>query len=316
VNVRNANAARIKAIDCNFQGRINNAYATLLMNTGAGADSRFDLEGCLIRTPPTFSNGVLVQHSAGAMSFTDCEVVLAGGGFSAGFGNRLGYWSVLGSTSCTLERTTFNTEQGGQAAIMLRGAPECHTQIRNCSFVDSVVPGPVGGSPNIVQTEAGVGNLDLRIQHSTFASIDLTSPTTRAVQVTTDGTGAQTVTLDNNIFYLPTSNVGAVRFSSVDPPAFPITINAGTNLRYTGAGTALVEQLTGTILTQDPLLLADSIHIQTFSPAAGAGVDLGFAVDIDGEARPNPVGNGPDLGADEVEDTEAPLGATNWLAYQ
>jgi hypothetical protein len=47
----------------------------------------------------------------------------------------------------------------------------------------------------------------------------------------------------------------------------------------------------------DPALSADGYHLTSGSAAVDAGVDLSVHTDIDGDARP--LGNGPDLGADE-----------------
>ena len=44
----------------------------------------------------------------------------------------------------------------------------------------------------------------------------------------------------------------------------------------------------------------DGYHLTEFSAALGQGVDAGLSEDIDGEARPQPAGSAPDLGADEA----------------
>ena len=53
---------------------------------------------------------------------------------------------------------------------------------------------------------------------------------------------------------------------------------------------------------------ASGYHIPSSSAAVGIGLAGLSAVDIDGEARPAPVGTLPDLGADEV--TQAPVDTT------
>lgn len=56
-------------------------------------------------------------------------------------------------------------------------------------------------------------------------------------------------------------------------------------------------------MTGDPLLAnraGRNYHIALASPMAGAGADLGVALDYDGHSRPFLAGSRPDIGAFEV----------------
>ena len=103
--------------------------------------------------------------------------------------------------------------------------------------------------------------------------------------------------LENCVLSLDGSNVGVLDGGHPEH----VTVNAGTNLLYVGAGAADGSDLPGTVIMADPNLEADNIHLADPSKADGAGVDIGIATDIDGQSRPWPSGSDPDLGADETD---------------
>lgn len=70
----------------------------------------------------------------------------------------------------------------------------------------------------------------------------------------------------------------------------PITVT-----RSTTAVVTVQNQYTG-----DPAFAADGYHLTVGSAAIDRGMDAGVTTDIDGDARPAPLGTRPDLGADEV----------------
>lgn len=119
----------------------------------------------------------------------------------------------------------------------------------------------------------------------------------------------------NNIIWAEAATTGFVlREASTlaDPVSF------GHNLLFAGGSTrlyldedttlltspsaidTLVDLSAGGTLSQDPILSAN-YHLQSSSPARGAGTATAApVVDFDGDARPNPLGSNPDIGADEV----------------
>jgi hypothetical protein len=133
----------------------------------------------------------------------------------------------------------------------------------------------------------------ISLNHCTFSATAESSGNTAIIDES-QGSAAWTLNARNNLFYLPGSAFGAVR-ANVVPAA---VVNAGVNLRYVGSGSAAADQLTGTIVTDDPLLSSDLVHLTPSSPAIDGDGDVGLAVDIDGDARP--LFAGFDLGADEA----------------
>ena len=108
------------------------------------------------------------------------------------------------------------------------------------------------------------------------------------------GTNADPMELRNNLFFVITP--------ALNPPLY--RDEATTTLTTAGAINALTDTTRAGNLEADPLFLGAAVanyHITSGSPARAAGSTLTAPViDIDGDARPNPTGSNPDIGADEV----------------
>ncbi|MBN1815702.1 MAG: right-handed parallel beta-helix repeat-containing protein [Anaerolineae bacterium] len=112
-----------------------------------------------------------------------------------------------------------------------------------------------------------------------------------------------TVLVDHNVGISAIGN-STVTVNSILWYNTPITVSTDVM-----ATVVLENQYTG-----DPAFAADGYHIRAGSAAIDRGVDAGVTTDIDGEARPAPVGTRPDLGADEVSQLRIylPLVVRNW----
>ena len=105
------------------------------------------------------------------------------------------------------------------------------------------------------------------------------------------------IVIKNNIFYANGSN-----------PVFETTVSSlpgeDYNLVYNYSGSFTYGP--NTIDGQDPLYISttagsEDLHLQSSSPALGAGTDLGVTDDKDKNTRPQPGGSNPDMGAYEHE---------------
>ena len=153
----------------------------------------------------------------------------------------------------------------------------------NCHFLISA-----GNKPWLMEDLKGGGALSL--VHTTVVA---TNPSTAStLLVASPGAAAtSTLTVRNNILKLTGSTVGVASGNA----NATINVVAGTNLRNYGS-VFPSDKLTGTIISNSARLEADNLTPMEFSPAVGAGENLGLTVDIDGDAR----GSNPDLGAKEV----------------
>jgi hypothetical protein len=106
------------------------------------------------------------------------------------------------------------------------------------------------------------------------------------------GANGDPMELRNNLFFVITP--------ALNPPLY--RDEATTTLTNPGAINALTDTTRAGNLEGDPLFVgAANYHITSTSPARGAGSTLTApAIDIDGDARPNPTPGNPDIGADEV----------------
>lgn len=296
VNIRSGANAHVLIKNSTLEGKINTALGMLLQQT---ANCRMDV----VNTTVTATAGTtLVQHSGGSFTATDSRFLQKGGTIGGAAGVSMAYWAVSASTSATLTRTIFDTRNGGNRALSLRGAPLCNLTMENCVFLDDWRIGTGAGTPVIMRTESSAGTVTVDAKHCTFSSIDGSTNTLQGIQIGTANANPQTFNLVNNLFYLPGTAVGALATSSVTGNSSgTLTVNAGTNLSYTAAGTpGIREKLNGTIVTGNPNLNADFYHLVDPSPAMNAGVPAGVVTDIDGQTRPIPVGSNPELGADET----------------
>ncbi|MEI2692106.1 MAG: right-handed parallel beta-helix repeat-containing protein [Anaerolineae bacterium] len=181
-----------------------------------------------------------------------------------------GDFAVYASGASTVLTFDGNVVRNNRRGLQLNGVGA--QTLRNNVFKDN----PLGG----VYIAAGA---QAQLLHTTF-----TGNSGDAVTVASGGTA----TLTNSII---ANNTAGVRVNSG---------GAGTlerTLWYdNGANTVGTVSQTGS-MTGEPLFAADGYHLTHLSPALEQGVNAGVAVDIDGEARPQPAGTGPDLGVDEYD---------------
>ena len=108
------------------------------------------------------------------------------------------------------------------------------------------------------------------------------------------GTNGDPAELRNNLFFVLTPALNAPLYR--DENTTTLTSGAAINL--------LTDTTRAANLDADPRFIDPSslnFHILGTSPARAAGTTLTAPqVDLDGDARPNPTGSNPDIGADEI----------------
>jgi parallel beta-helix repeat protein len=123
------------------------------------------------------------------------------------------------------------------------------------------------------------------------------------------------IVIKNNIIYA--NGISAALSANTSPlPSedYNLVFNYGTDTESSSSQPAVTSFGANTIPGQDPLFVSttagsEDLHLQFGSPAIEAGVDLGVIDDIEKNARPNPTGTAPDIGAYEAgsSDDEGPV---------
>ena len=292
--------AFINVIDCQITARTN---ASRFILGGQETVTKWNVQNSSFTTPGGTGPGLYFVDGGGSrdrsggagfiyteFAFDNC--VFEGTPRIQAFGiatNKI----VANETIFRTPDATISTKVGSAGAAQ---------EYTNCAFV-------LGGGNGAIlrETTSGSPASQLRLHNCTIAA---PTPSAAATIVQNAAGVASTLEIDNNIFLLQGSNEGVVSGEKAS-----VTVTAGTNLRFYGAGTgAGADALTGTIITADPQLDTDNVHLLTTSPAIDAGVTTVFTtIDIDGDARPFAAAY--DLGADESAFT-APLAVKNWTAFE
>ena len=318
------------AIACSFRG----------VRNAAGVDSRCSVVGAtlmggfapLARTVGLVCDGTCAN--AGAACRGSCEGVNTSD-ITAGNGATMVHLALLNSspnvarnrigfggngTQCPAGATVAGLELLGSASTVsnniILGGPCAQAVGVNQTLVsraDNSVPSPLLQQNTIVPTTGTpVGNTvsvgvrlsgppgsNQTLQGGIWRSNIITagpvsgaSPLIAAFAET--GTTGDPAELRTNLFFALTP--------SLNPPLY---FNEGTTM-LTSAGT--INNLNDTVrngnLEGDPLFVGAAtlnFHITQLSPARAAGTNLATTtVDLDGDARPNPQGSNPDIGADEI----------------
>ena len=238
--------------------------------------------------PEPVTRGFVLDH---------CEI--RGGADAAGLGF---YHRFLKATNCVFEFSGL--------AINAPGSTGWHHEYINCAYS---VRAQGGFIPclMVISGERQYGSLV--IDHMTFTLRGGAVPTAALVKVL--GDHAIDLTLRNSILYLPGSLHGLCNGTLGG------TLIADHNLRFGYDPNAVEDELTGTIITADPLLEADWMHLRPGSPAIDAGIDTGVCFDFERDRRG--WGLGVDLGADEATIGDAPAQIPGhcsvpgrlWMAY-
>lgn len=143
-------------------------------------------------------------------------------------------------------------------------------------------------------TPGGLGALQAGVwRNNLFAAGPVAGPSSTLFAFDETGTTADPTELSNNLFFVVTP--------SLNPPLYRnegltlITLPGGINM--------LLDTSAALNLSGDPAFVNPGIadyHLGAASPALAAGTATGApAIDLEGDARPNPVGSLPDLGMDE-----------------
>ncbi len=181
-----------------------------------------------------------------------------------------GDFALYAAGANTLLTFDGNVVRNNRRGLQLNGVGA--QTLRNNVFKDN----PLGG----VYIAAGA---QAQLLHTTF-----TGNSGDAVTVASGGSAA----LTNSIIV---DNTTGVRVNAGGAGTLAHTLWHGN-----GSNTVGTVSQTGS-MTGEPLFASDGYHLTYLSPALEQGVDAGVTVDIDGEARPQPTGTGPDLGADEYD---------------
>lgn len=202
------------------------------------------------------------------------NIVLGGPCFSATGINH----TLIARTDMSVPSPTFHSNtivatsgvsmsplNGTSVGVQLNGAPGSIAALRGGTWRNNIITaGPVAGASS---TLAGFREA---------------------------GTSADPLELSNNLFFVVTL--------SMNPPLY---INEGLSVLTTPTAiNNLMDTTASGNIGGNPQFLAPAsgdFHIGSMSPARGAGTSTGApTVDIDNQARPNPNGTQPDIGADEI----------------
>jgi hypothetical protein len=247
----------------------------------AGPDAtKITCTRCLFTKPDL--GGHLVMSYHGEIELNDCQLILDGGVKRGVITLNSNQAQKLTLNRCVLD----GRKEAGGRVVNIEG-DQTDMQLTNCALVLRKgafgVYGSLGGKVGMT--------------HCTVASASADAANTGVVMNGGESAGKTlTLTLENNVFSLPGSEVGAVSYDATQGGT--LTLTAGTNLRdLAGGGGAATDALTGTIIDAAAGLAADFIHLASASAAIDAAPDVGVTDDIDGCARFS--GAAPDLGADE-----------------
>lgn len=190
------------------------------------------------------------------------------------------------------------TNQNGAAALyMSRGFSEPNlpnnwispiVEVENCFFFRS-------DNDLFAHFSAMGGGGELTLTNNTFVSLSTSASSGLWVVQGPNQDTPCNIIVNHNIFYFPNlsrANSAIIR----DSPYTEMTVSSTKNLRFSNSAMAS-DLLNGEILSVDPQLGPDYLHLLATSPAVDAAVGSLLTVDYDGGARP--VGAANDLGADE-----------------
>jgi hypothetical protein len=265
----------------------------------AGPDAtKITCTRCLFTKPDL--GGHLVMSYHGEIELNDCQLILDGGVKRGVITLNSNQAQKLTLNRCVLD----GRKEAGGRVVNIEG-DQTDMQLTNCALVLRKgafgVYGSLGGKVGMT--------------HCTVASASADAANTGVVMNGGESAGKTlTLTLENNVFSLPGSEVGAVSYDATQGGT--LTLTAGTNLRdLAGGGGAATDALTGTIIDAAAGLAADFIHLASASAAIDAGPDVGVTDDIDGESRPAASETpGFDLGADEFQGSAGPAPPSDLVA--
>jgi hypothetical protein len=204
----------------------------------------------------------------------DC--IDAGGGTILIMGNHVDGCGDNGIKSEVADRTSTNANQVYEASGVGLDLDDAGT----FTVTNNIVAGSSGASV-VVATAAGPHNV---LHHNTLVG-SATGQQGTGISVTVAGI---TITLANNI--VVSHNVGI--------PTTGATLIVSHTLLW-GNGD---DPVSGTVTIPNPPLFVapaqQNYHLLPASRAVDAGIDVGVSTDVDGEHRP--IGDLPDIGADEV----------------
>ena len=244
---------------------------------------------------PIATDSILRPGPDWVQSFTKCTFRIAptASRLQTGFAKAVyvGAQQTTTFNDCIFDATTHSG--GGYRIFGLGGAPNTqNVGLTNCAFYWD--PAEMGAS-NAAIAGGGI----VTVNYCTFAATTSSADSRPMMQSADAGAGqGVTWTINDSLASIPGSTMG---FLTVNGGA-NVAFSANKNLRYNAGGVvgvgASAETLPGTVITGDPLLDSDFIHLTAGSAAIDAAADATQLNDIDGNgARPNGAAN--DLGADE-----------------
>lgn len=288
----------------------------------AGNSATLVIENCQVNLAQKYE-AVLAGREGG-------DLVVKNSTIQGQMGNSWGMVTLHVSSSVTATDSTFKMTTGGNRGIVtVVSGIECTYSFDRCVIDASGVAVSQPASVDMVGNLAGFAaslqmtntavlyktnggaTAGIRIggirdkasfQNCTFVDLGLGAG---ASVVSTNGGAVPDLTVQNCIFNTGATAPGAY----VDSASAVTKLTVGANLASAAvpSGDLLAQ---GTVVVGDPKLAVDHIHLgNAESPANGAGLDLGLTKDLDGEARPQPVGTAPDLGCDENQFVPVELSA-------